>query len=105
MAAEHKLALPLIYTALGGNILSGDKQRAEGLEGVERFLAIGDAMSCKMIKVTAGRLQKSAFQLDEARTVAAWLAQVCDRAARHGARVVTEIHFGQYFETAPWPGA
>lgn len=101
MAADHKLALPLIYTPLGGNILSGEKQRAEALEGVERFLAIGDAMACKMLKVTAGRLKNSAFQLDEARVVAAWLAQACDRAARHGARLATEIHFGQYFETAP----
>ncbi len=100
MAGDNHLALVLIYTALGGNILAGEKQRAEGLEGVERFLAIGDQMECKMVKVTAGRLKNSAFQEDEARTVAAWLAQCCDRAAQHGARIVTEIHFGQYCETA-----
>jgi sugar phosphate isomerase/epimerase len=69
------------------------------LDDAERFLAIGDEMACKMLKVTAGRLRNSAFQEDEARTVAAWLAQTCDRAARHGVRVVTEIHFGQYCET------
>lgn len=101
VAAGNKLAIVLIYTALGGNILAGEKQRAEGLEDFERFLAIGDQMACKMLKVTAGRLKNSAFQEDEARTVAAWLAQACDRAAKHGARVVTEIHFGQYCETAP----
>jgi sugar phosphate isomerase/epimerase len=100
MAVANKLALPLIYTALGGNILQGEKPRAEALEGVDRFLAIGDEMGCRMIKVGAGRLQKSAFRLEDARTVAGWLAQVCDRAATHGARVVTEIHFGQYCETA-----
>ena len=99
IAGDHKLAIVLLYTPLGGNILAGEKQRADGLEGVERFLAIGDQMSCKMIKVTAGRLKNSAFQQDEARTVADWLAQACDRAARHGARVVAEIHFGQYCET------
>jgi sugar phosphate isomerase/epimerase len=100
VAAKHKLALVSIYTPLGGNILMGEKQRAEALEGVERFLAIGDEMACKMIKVGAGRLKNSAFRDDEARTVADWIAQVCDRAAKHGVRVVTEIHFGQYCETA-----
>lgn len=99
IAGDNKLAIVLIYTGLGGNVLSGEKQRVEGLEGVERFLAIGDQMGCKMLKVTAGRLKNSAFKEDEARTVAAWLAQTCDRAAQHGVRVVTEIHFGQYCET------
>jgi L-ribulose-5-phosphate 3-epimerase len=101
IGADHNVAIVLLYTSLGGNVLAGDKQRAEGLEGLDRFLAIGDEMSCKMLKVTAGRLKQSAYQDAEARTVAAWLAQACDRAAKHGARVATEIHFGQYCETAP----
>lgn len=101
IAGDNNLAIALIYTGLGGNVLAGEKQRAEGLDDVERFLAIGDQMGCKMLKVTAGRLKNSAFKEDEARTVAAWLAQTCDRAAKHGTRVVTEIHFGQYCETTP----
>lgn len=100
MAAKNKLALVLIYSSLGGTILQGEKQRAEALAGVERFLVIGQEMECKMLKVGAGSLKNSAFQLEEARVVANWLAQVCDRAAQHGTRVVTEIHFGQYCETA-----
>jgi len=100
VAADHRLALVLIYTGLGGNILAGEKQRAEGLEGVDRFLAIADEMACKMIKVTAGRLKNSAYRDDEARTVADWLAAASDRAARHGVRLVAEIHFGQYCETS-----
>lgn len=101
IAADNRLAIVLIYTSLGGNILAGDKQRAEGLDQLQRFLEIGDQLGCKMAKVTAGRLRNSAFQEDEARTVAAWLGQACDRAAKHGARIATEIHFGQYCETTP----
>lgn len=101
MAADNHLAIALIYPSLGGNVLLGEKQRAEGLDTLERFLAIGDQMSCKMVKVGAGRLKNSAFQEDEARTIAAWLAQACDQAASHSARIATEIHFGQYCETAP----
>lgn len=101
IADEHHLAIVLIYTSLGGDILLGEKQRAAGLEALDRFLAIGDQMSCKMFKVTAGRLKNSAFEEDEARVVAAWLGQACDRAAKHGARIAAEIHFGQYCETAP----
>ena len=101
MAAENHLGIALIYPSLGSNVLQGEKQRTEGLEAVERFLTIGDHMACKMVKVGAGRLKNSAFQEDEAKVVAAWIAQACDRAAQHGARIVTEIHFGQYCETAP----
>jgi L-ribulose-5-phosphate 3-epimerase len=100
MAGENRLAIVQIYTSLGGNILVGEKERSEGLEALECFLAVGDQMSCKMIKVGAGRLKNSAFQQDEARTVAGWIAQACDRAANHGARITTEIHFGQYCETS-----
>jgi sugar phosphate isomerase/epimerase len=100
MAAANRLGIALIYTALGGNILQGEKQRAEALEGVERFLTIADQIGTKMIKVGAGRLKNSAFQEDDARIVAGWLGQACDRAAAHGSRVVTEIHFGQYCETS-----
>ena len=32
IAADNRLAIVLIYTSLGGNILAGDKQRAEGLD-------------------------------------------------------------------------
>lgn len=99
LGADNKVAIVLLYTNLGGTVLAGDKQRAEGLEGFERFLAIGDEISCRTIKVTAGRLAKNAFLEGEARIVADWLAAACDRAAKHGARVVTEIHFGQYCET------
>jgi sugar phosphate isomerase/epimerase len=101
MAAANRLGIPLIYTAVGGDILVGEKQRAAGLDAVERFLAIADEVGTKMLKVGAGRLKKSEFKEDEARTVADWLAQACDRAARHGARIVSEIHFGNYTETAP----
>ena len=100
LAGVNRLAIALLYTPVGGGILSGEKQRAEGLNAVERFLKIGDEMSCKIVKVTAGQLKNNAFQEDEARTVAAWLARASDLAANHGARVATEIHFGQYFETA-----
>ncbi len=31
--------------------------------------------------------------------MAAWIAQACDAAAARGARIATEIHFGQYCET------
>lgn len=99
IAADNGVPIVLIYTFLGGNLLAGEKQRSEGLDGVERFLSIGDQMSCKMLKVTAGRLKNSAYRDDEARTVAAWLGGACDRAAKHNARIVTEIHFGQYCET------
>lgn len=99
IAADHNLVLPLIYTPLGGNILLGEKQRAADLEAAVRFVALGKEMSCTMVKVTAGRLKNSAYQADEARTVADWLAAACDRAARWGSRIVTEIHSGQYCET------
>ncbi len=99
IAGDNNLAICLIYTSLGNNVLGGDRQRREGLDDVERFLEIGGRMSCSMVKVTAGRLKNSAFQDDEARTVAAWLAHAADLAAKHGARIVTEIHFGQYCET------
>jgi len=100
MAADNRLAIALLYPRLGSDILLGEKQRAAGLETLDRFLAIGDQAGCKMVKVGAGRLKNSAFQEDEARVVADWLAQACDRAASHGARICTEIHFGQYCETA-----
>jgi len=99
MARDHNLDVCLIYTTLGGNVLAGDRARRQGLDDVARFLAIGDSMSCKMLKVTAGRLKKSAYRQDKARVVADWLAQACDRAAKHDARIATEIHFGQYCET------
>lgn len=99
IAADQNLAICQIYTTLGGNVLGGQKQQAQGLDDVARFLDIGDAMSCKMIKVTAGRLKDSAFKEDEARTVADWIARACDRAAKHDARITAEIHFGQYCET------
>lgn len=99
IAADHNLAICQIYTTLGGNVLGGQKQRDQGLDDVARFLEIGDAMSCKMLKVTAGRLKNSAFQAEEARTVADWIGRACDRAAKHDARIAAEIHFGQYCET------
>lgn len=100
IGADHNVAIALLYTSLGGNVLAGDKPQAEGLAGLQRFLAIGDEMSCKTLKVTAGRLKPGAYQDGEARSVAAWLARACDLAAKHSARIVTEIHFGQYCETA-----
>ncbi|MEW6354856.1 MAG: sugar phosphate isomerase/epimerase family protein [Planctomycetota bacterium] len=99
MARGNSLAICLIYTTLGGPILAGDEQRRKDLDAVDRFLDIGDAMGCKMLKVTAGRLKDSAYKDDEARIVADWLGAACDRAARHDARIVAEIHFGQYCET------
>ncbi|HPA20518.1 MAG TPA: sugar phosphate isomerase/epimerase family protein [Verrucomicrobiae bacterium] len=99
MAGDHNVAVCLIYTTLGGNVLTDERQRAKGLEDVERFLDIGDRMSCKLLKVTAGRLKNSAYRDDEARVVAAWLGAACDRATKHGSRIVAEIHFGQYCET------
>ena len=99
MAGGNGLEICLIYTTLGGNALAGEKQRSTGLDQVESFLDIGDQMSCKMLKVTAGRLRNSAYRDDEARVVADWLGQACDRAAEHGSRIVAEIHFGQYCET------
>jgi sugar phosphate isomerase/epimerase len=99
MAAENGLDICLVYTTLGGNVLAGGQQRKQGLDHVERFLDIGNRMSCKTLKVTAGRLNNSAYQEDEARVVADWLGKACDRAARHESRIVTEIHFSQYCET------
>ena len=99
IAGDNDLEICLIYTTLGGNALVSEERRRRGLEDVERFLDIGDRLSCKMLKVTAGRLKNSAYQDDEARVVATWLRQACDRAAKHGSRIVAEIHFGQYCET------
>jgi len=99
VARDNGLDVCLIYTTLGGNALAGERPRKQGLDDVERFLEIGDSMSCKMLKVTAGRLKESAYRDDEARVVADWLGKACDRAARHGARIATEIHFRQYCET------
>ena len=99
MACDNGLEICLIYTTLGGNALVGEKQRSAGLDNVERFLEIGDRTSCKLLKVTAGRLRNSAFRDDEARLIATWLGKACDRAAKHESRIVAEIHFGQYCET------
>ncbi|NOZ23422.1 MAG: sugar phosphate isomerase/epimerase [Planctomycetes bacterium] len=99
MAEENKLDICLIYTSLGGPILAGEEQRQKDLNDVCRFLDIGDEMGCKMIKVTAGRLKDSAYKDDEARIVADWLGEACDRAAKHDSRIIAEIHFGQYCET------
>lgn len=99
MARDNGLDICLIYTTLGGNVLVGRPQREQGLDHLERFLEIGDRASCKMLKVTAGRLKDNAYRDDEARVVADWLAEACDRAAKHGSRIVTEIHFRQYCET------
>ena len=99
MAADNDLNICLIYTTLGGNALVNEQRRQKGLENVERFLDIGDRVACKMLKVTAGRLKKSAYRDDEARIVAAWLGRACDRAAKHKSRIAAEIHLGQYCET------
>ena len=99
MARDNGLEICLIYTTLGGNALVGEKQRKDDLDDVERFLDIGDRTSCKMLKVTAGRLRNSAYRDEEARAVAAWLGKACDQAAKHESRIVAEIHFGQYCET------
>lgn len=99
LACDNRLAVCLIYTTLGGNVLGGAVQQNKGLDDVEKFLEIGDRISCKMLKVTAGRLRNSAFRNDEAGAIAAWLRKACDRAARHASRIVAEIHFGQYCET------
>lgn len=99
MADDSGIGICLVYSPLGGNVLTDEAQRQKGLEDVERFLEISDRMSCKMLKVTAGRLKNSAYRDDEAAIVATWLGAACDRAAKHGSRVVAEIHFGQYCET------
>lgn len=99
MAADNGIEVCLIYTPIGGNVLADQAQRTKGLDDVARFLEIADRASCKMLKVTAGRLKNSAYRDDEARTVAEWLAAACDRAEKHGSRIVAEIHFGQYCET------
>jgi L-ribulose-5-phosphate 3-epimerase len=99
MARDNGLDVCLIYTTLGGNALAGQRQREQGLDDVERVLEIADRTSCKMLKVTAGRLNDNAYRDDEARVVADWLGGACDRAARHGSRIATEIHFRQYCET------
>ena len=104
VAADNHIGLCLIYTSLGGGILAGDLQRRKDLEELERFLEIGEEMSCRMVKVTAGRLKDSAYKDDEARIVADWLGEACDRAAEHRARIVAEIHFGQYCETVEMAG-
>ena len=99
IAEDNNLNIRLIYTTLGGGVLVGEERRREDLDGVDRFLDIGDQISCKMLKVTAGRLKDSAYRDDEAQIVSAWLGEACDRAAKHGSRIVAEIHFGQYCET------
>ncbi len=99
VARDNGIDICLIYASMGREILT-DPQKARGdLDDVNRFLDIGDRMSCKMLKVTAGRLKDNAFKDDEARVVADWLAEACDRAAAHDSRIVAEIHFGQYCET------
>ena len=99
VAQDNGVDLCLIYTSLGGAVLAGEEQRREQMDELERFLAVADQLSCKMLKVTAGRLQDSDYKDDEARVVAEWLAEASDRAADHGSRIVAEIHFGQYCET------
>jgi len=99
LGQDQGVALCLIYTTLGGGALAGEEQRRSQMDQVERFLDIGDRLACKMLKVTAGRLQDSAYRHDEALVVADWLAAAADRAAKHDARIVAEIHFGQYCET------
>jgi len=98
-AQDNGIPLCLIYTTLGGGILAGEEQARSEMENLERFLDIGDVLSCKMIKVTAGRLKHGEYSEDNARKVADWLAEASDRAARHDARIIAEIHFGQYCET------
>ena len=98
-ARDNGIDLCLIYTTLGSGILTNKNAAPSDLAELDRFLAIGDKLSCKTIKVTAGRLRDSDYRDDEARIVADWLAEACDRAAKHGSRVVAEIHFGQYCET------
>ena len=99
MAADNGLDVCLIYTTLGGPLLAGEEQRQKDLGDVDRFLDIADGVGCNMLKVTAGRLKDSDYQDDDARIVADWLGEACDRAAKHDARIVAEIHFGQYCET------
>jgi len=98
-ARDNGVALPLIYTTLGGNILSGSEAANSQLDQLEKFLDMADVMSCGMIKVTAGRLKNSDYKDDEALLVAEWLAAAAEHAARHNARICAEIHFGQYCET------
>ena len=99
MADDHNIDLCLIYTTLGGNALVSEERRRADLDKVERFLEIGDRLSCKMLKVTAGRLRHGEYREDDARLVAKWLGQACDLASKNDARIVAEIHFGQYCET------
>ena len=99
MAADNGVAISLVYTAIGGGILSGEEQRAKDLATAERFLDLGDALGCKMLKVGAGRRADGHYDDGEARTIADWLAAVCDKAAAHDARILAELHRGQYFET------
>lgn len=99
VAQDNGIALCLIYTSLGGAVLAGEEQRREQMDELEKFLNVADQLSCKMLKVTAGRLQNSDYKDDEARVVADWLAGASDRAVDHGSRIVAEIHFGQYCET------
>jgi len=99
MADDNKVDICVIYTSLGGNVLAGEEQRKKGLDDVAKALDVCDRMSCKMLKVTAGQLKKSAYKDDEAGIVATWLGGACDRAVKHNIRVVAEIHFGQYCET------
>ena len=98
-AKDNGIDLCLIYTSLGGAVLAGEGQRREQMDELGKFLNVADQLSCKMLKVTAGRLQNSDYQDDEALVVADWLAEASDRAADHGSRIVAEIHFGQYCET------
>ena len=99
MAADNGVAISLVYTGIGGAILSGEEQRAKDLATAERFLDLGDALGCNMVKVGAGRRADGVYDEGEARTIADWLAAVCDKAAAHDARILAELHRGQYFET------
>lgn len=99
VAEDSGIALCLIYTSLGGGIVASEERRDEDLDEIEKFLDIGDWLACKMLKVTAGRLHEHEYKEDEARVVADWLAAAADRAAARDARIVAEIHFGQYCET------
>jgi len=99
VARGNGIELCLIYTTVGGPVLQGAEARRDQIELLDRFLDTGDAMECKMLKVTAGRLANNEYKDDEGRIVADWLAEASDHAAQHETRLAAEIHFGQYCET------
>ncbi len=94
------LVIPVLATYTGGYSTKSDAECREQIDALQRFMEIGDALGCKMIRHASGGPSPKVAEPQHWERSAEWMRKAADIAAGGGFRLVMEIHFGALAEDA-----